>query len=367
MGSISGVSPTATESEKSRAASQSPFVMPETRSTTGSMTAMRRMSRRLVELMPSSNAVWRLRPASVPVASPNMVRAPVATTMPRALPEMTVEPMKARSQMSVSVHFSLPGRLARASVSGRFSTGSDSPVRDDWLTNRSRAAKMRRSAGTTSPEERWMTSPTTTSSSGMGLPPSPSRSTLAQDSTISARDCAATVLFSSCTKRMTPETSTMMPMMAGVVRSRLPTSANTQSVSTETAAMSSRMYVNGSANAASRRSGSGFLAAVAVELAPQNARASSTWSEVRPSSRLLSSLKSSGMGAVATWRSHSCWVAAFWERVTTRWLRVRLVMAHLAIPGHSGTARCPVRRYARRTPAIPRASVDLNDSVSWLV
>ena len=49
MGSISGVRPTATDSEKSSAASQSPLVMPQITSTMGSMMAMRCMSRRLVE------------------------------------------------------------------------------------------------------------------------------------------------------------------------------------------------------------------------------------------------------------------------------------------------------------------------------
>ena len=101
MGSISGVRPTATDSEKRSAETQSPLVAPEMTNTNGSMTAMRRMSRRLADLMPASKAVSRLRPTSVPVASPNMVRAPVATTTPRALPEMTVDPMKARSSRSV--------------------------------------------------------------------------------------------------------------------------------------------------------------------------------------------------------------------------------------------------------------------------
>lgn len=198
MGSISGVSPTATDSEKSSAETQSPFVAPETTNTTGSMASMRRMSRRLVDLMPASNEVSRLRPASVPVASPNIVRAPVATTMPRALPEMTVEPMNARLSRSVRAG-ALAAAVALASAArlARFSTGSDSPVSEAWLTKRSRAEKMRRSAGTTSPEERCTTSPMTISSMGVSLPSSPSRSTSAQDSTISASASAATVLFSS--------------------------------------------------------------------------------------------------------------------------------------------------------------------------
>ena len=73
------------------------------------------------------------------------------------------------------------------------------------------------------------------------FPPSPSRSTSAVDSTISARGSAATVLFSSWTNRSTPETSTMAPMMSGVERSRSVPVAKTQSVRTETMAMKIRM------------------------------------------------------------------------------------------------------------------------------
>ena len=86
-----------------------------------------------------------------------------------------------------------------------------------------------------------MTSPTTISSIGVSLPPSPSRSTSAVDSTISARASAATVLFSSWTKRRTPETSTIAPMMSGVERSRSVPVGKTQSVRTEIAAMKMRM------------------------------------------------------------------------------------------------------------------------------
>lgn len=130
--------PTATagHTQKNSAASQSPLVMPQITSTMGSMMAMRCMSRRLVERMPSSKAVWRLWPASVPVASPNMVRAPVAPTTPRALPEMTVEPMKARSTRSVRAQAPSPSAGVPPWAPGlagdaRFSTGSDSPVREE--------------------------------------------------------------------------------------------------------------------------------------------------------------------------------------------------------------------------------------------
>ena len=52
-------------------------------------------------------------------------------------------------------------------VAGTFSTGSLSPVRPDWLTNRSLAERIRTSAGIMSPAERCTMSPTTRSSMGI--------------------------------------------------------------------------------------------------------------------------------------------------------------------------------------------------------
>ena len=57
IGSISGVSPTATDTAKMKASSQSPLVMPLTRKTNGTMMSMKRMSSRLTRAMPRSNAV----------------------------------------------------------------------------------------------------------------------------------------------------------------------------------------------------------------------------------------------------------------------------------------------------------------------
>ena len=57
IGNISGVSPTATEMAKMKASIQSPFVMPLTRNTIGTITSMKRMSSRLTLVIPLSKAV----------------------------------------------------------------------------------------------------------------------------------------------------------------------------------------------------------------------------------------------------------------------------------------------------------------------
>ena len=54
-----------------------------------------------------------------------------------------------------------PRSAASRTAPADFSTGSDSPVRIDWLTNRSLAERRMTSAGTMSPADRWMMSPGT--------------------------------------------------------------------------------------------------------------------------------------------------------------------------------------------------------------
>ena len=56
-GSICGVMPTATDTEKSSASSQSPLVSPLTRKTTGHMTSMNATSTRETEATPASKLV----------------------------------------------------------------------------------------------------------------------------------------------------------------------------------------------------------------------------------------------------------------------------------------------------------------------
>nr|WP_234970749.1 MULTISPECIES: hypothetical protein [Atopobiaceae] len=204
--------------------------------TMGTMVAISPTRSLLTEEMPSSNEVLRGVLASEPAISPIMVLTPVATTTPRPWPEMTVDPASTRSSRPMTGHFS-----PASERKGSFSMESDSPVSDAWLTKRSRAEKMRMSAWATHPEERRMTSPTTICSTAVSLPPSPSRSTFAHGSIILASDAAATVLRSDCVNLRRPDARIMNEMMAGVVMLLSPGWANTQSVSTDTPAMNTRM------------------------------------------------------------------------------------------------------------------------------
>ena len=102
------------------------------RNTSGITHAIRRTSRRLVWLIPWSNAVSsRLLPRAA-VDAPNSVCAPTAATTASAVPDTTVEPMSATLARSVT------GAVAASALgAASFSRASDSPVREAWLTKRS--------------------------------------------------------------------------------------------------------------------------------------------------------------------------------------------------------------------------------------
>ena len=108
----------------------------------------------------ASGAAWApRRPVwSSSAIRPMAVAMPVATTMPRARPEVTAVPLKAMLSWSA--------RRVRGDVrQGRvtLATGSDSPVRGASLTRRAGASSRRRSAVTMSPCSRSRRSPGTTS------------------------------------------------------------------------------------------------------------------------------------------------------------------------------------------------------------
>ena len=208
MGSISGVRPTATEMANSAACIQSPLVKPLTNSTTGTISSIKRMSTQETELTPFSKVVLEGLVFSSLAIRPSMVSLPTASTRAFALPLTTLLPKKARLAVSVKA-----SRWGRASPS--FSTASLSPVRADWLTNKSLAPRMRRSAGIMSPAERCTRSPTTSSSRGISAF-WPSRSTQAVVWSIPSSLSATLPLRVSWTKRSPPESSTMVAMIRTV-------------------------------------------------------------------------------------------------------------------------------------------------------
>src|SRR6516162_3880615 len=160
MGSISGVRPTATATANSNASSQSCLVKPLMRKTVGTMTMMNRIINQVKRLMPWSNAVGTRRPAISSASCPKKVCAPVRTTIPVAKPLTTLAPMK-----------HMFGKSNASLIScwygwQNFSAGMASPVRADWLMNKSLASSKRRSAGIMSPADSLTMSPGTSNSIG---------------------------------------------------------------------------------------------------------------------------------------------------------------------------------------------------------
>jgi hypothetical protein len=70
IGSISGVSPTATESANSRACVQSPLVSPLSRNTMGTITRAKRISSQLTPFSPAWNSVGAVATAAMLAATP---------------------------------------------------------------------------------------------------------------------------------------------------------------------------------------------------------------------------------------------------------------------------------------------------------
>ena len=296
MGSISGVSPTATEMANSAACSQSPLVKPLTKSTTGTITSMKRMSTQETALTPFSKVLLGGFAFSSFASSPSRVSPPTATTSARALPLITLLPRKARSCRSV--------RLPSGAGAPLFSTGSLSPVSADWLTNRSRASRIRRSAGIMSPAHRCTRSPTAISSRGISLF-SPARSTQAVVWSIPLSRAATLPLRVSCTKRSTPATSTMAAMMSTVAQLLSPGAANTTSVNTETSARASSTTVNGLIKAENSRRASGVGPLPGSRFSPYSCRRRRASSSVSPLSGVPSSSKRAALCRAAA-RSSRC-------------------------------------------------------------
>ena len=154
IGSISGVSPTATETANSNDCSQLPLLIPLMRNTSGVITMRKRISIQLTLLMPLSKLVSGRAPTMSFAIAPKLVASPVAATTATAVPLTTLVPMKqavSRSRMFCDASAAL---VAFVGGTACFSSGMASPVSIAWLTNRSFAASSRTSAGIMSPADR---------------------------------------------------------------------------------------------------------------------------------------------------------------------------------------------------------------------
>ncbi len=152
MGSNSGVNPTAKATAKSNAVN-TPFsvgfrsdIVRKTKITRRKVTCMIRKPKLL---MPRSNSVSGGFSVSFLAILPYSVALPVFPTTAVAVPLTMEVPIKQKLFQSLKAPaLPLEGML------GVFSTGKDSPVREDWLTNKSLADITRESAGMMSPAER---------------------------------------------------------------------------------------------------------------------------------------------------------------------------------------------------------------------
>src|SRR5665647_709359 len=151
MGKSSGVSPTANATANSNAVT-TPLVVglrreiiKKTKITKRNVTCIIRKPKLL---MPRSNSVSGAFSINFLAILPYSVALPVLTTKAVAVPLTTEVPMKQKLLHSVIELALLFKALAI------FSTGKDSPVREDWLMNKSLAFMTLESAGAMSPAER---------------------------------------------------------------------------------------------------------------------------------------------------------------------------------------------------------------------
>ena len=261
-GSISGVSPTATDTPNSRACSQSPPAMPVTSMDTGTVTTVNAISIQDVKFMPRSKRVrgrchWNARDSP-----PNSALRPVAMTTANAEPEITVVPMNARHAASVNAVSLAP---AASSAAASLRTGMLSPVSAPCAMRRSRLSSSLQSAGTMS-------------SDGICRSPAPTRRTVAVVLTMVASAVAACELRESCTYRIRPDTTAMSRMMPTVTGVPPPFAAVVPEVTiprwasehtNEVSASNIRTPMNGFMNAlTSRRAGDSWTSGAGMVLPP---------------------------------------------------------------------------------------------------
>ncbi len=132
IGSISGVRPTATASAKKKASIQLCFVRPLMRNTSGTMTSMKRIISQVNRATPLSKLVCTCWPTIARAMPPRYVLNPVSTITPGGRAAFD-----AGAEKADVLQFQQPAWWPLVFSASNFSTGSDSPVRLDWMTNRS--------------------------------------------------------------------------------------------------------------------------------------------------------------------------------------------------------------------------------------
>ena len=155
IGNILGVIPTATEKAKRIASVKLLLIIPSTKRIIRHITTMNFINILVISFIPLSNAViFFLVFISLPIL-PKYVSKPVFTTMAFAVPLMTLEDIYRTFFISNKLSYSFL-------LVSFFSTGIDSPVKTDSLTNKSLLFTTIQSAGIMLPAFNDIISPTTT-------------------------------------------------------------------------------------------------------------------------------------------------------------------------------------------------------------
>lgn len=228
------------------------------------MTSVNRMSSHDTFEIPRSKLVLGGFAFRSPAMPPKRVFFPTATAIPVPLPLMTLLPVKARFSHSVAAFFS-------PTAAEFFSAGSLSPVRADWPMKRSLLSTSRMSAGTRSPADSLIRSPTTISSGGISRN-CPSLLTVAVAVTMSASFFAAFPERVSCMNRSMPEKSSIAEMTMTVTGFLSPGAAKMRSVHAETTARKNSMALKGLIKASASLRGRDFSFFPPMALAPKSSR-----------------------------------------------------------------------------------------------
>ena len=155
IGSILGVIPTATDKANSIASNQSFLIKPYITKTATETTSMYLISIFVILFIPFSKFVGSFLVSTSLLILPKYVVKPVSITTPVALPLTTLEPIK---QIFGIENISFASLVFCAT----FSTGTLSPVKTDWFTNKSLLSISIMSAGIIEPALKCTISPGTT-------------------------------------------------------------------------------------------------------------------------------------------------------------------------------------------------------------
>ena len=270
---------------KSKACNQSPFVIPFTKNTIGTIININFIRSILTLFIPFSKLVKFLVSVSVEAIVPKYVWFPVAITTPVALPLIMLVPNKQILSSSLTFKFSF--LFFRTEY---FSTGSDSPVKEDWLTNKSLLVIILISAGIISPAERYTISPGTISLISISLIPDSFLHTAAVVFINAFNFSAALFDLNSWKNFKKPLIVTIIETTITVIKLLSSGAANITSVIKDTPARTNKTNIKGLIKALISWMYHGIGFSCSTRFNPHFSLLFSTWFIVRPSTSVFNFL-----------------------------------------------------------------------------